>query len=69
MAGTDGALRGKRIGVVRELMLLVPGHTSRIPIATAAAAEIKTMLRTRLGATLVESRRSALDSRIRTWNR
>jgi amidase len=55
MAGTDGALRGKRIGVVRESMLLVPGHTSRIPIASAAAAEIKTMLRDRLGATLVES--------------
>ncbi|HTB45157.1 MAG TPA: amidase family protein [Acetobacteraceae bacterium] len=55
MAGTDGALRGTRIGVIRESMLLVPGHTSRIPIATAAALEIKAMLAGRLGATLVES--------------
>ena len=31
-------LRGMRIGVIRESMLLVPGHTSRSPIATAAAA-------------------------------
>jgi Asp-tRNA(Asn)/Glu-tRNA(Gln) amidotransferase A subunit family amidase len=54
-AGSEGALRGRRIGVIRESMLLVPGHTSRVPIATAAAAEIKTMLGGRLGATLVES--------------
>ena len=38
------------IGVIRKSMLLPPGHTSRIPIATAAAAEIKTMLGGRLGA-------------------
>lgn len=54
-AGTKGALRGTRIGVIRESMLLVPGHTSRIPIATAAAGEIKTVLGGWLGATLVES--------------
>ena len=54
--GTAGELRGRRIGVIRESMLLVPGHTSRLPIAPAAAAEIKTMLRGHLGATLVESR-------------
>jgi amidase len=51
----EGALRGKRIGVIRESMLLVPGHTSRGPIVAAATAEIKTMLGGRLGATLVES--------------
>jgi amidase len=51
----EGALRGKRIGVIRESMLLVPGHTSRGPIVAAATAEIKTMLSGRLGATLVES--------------
>jgi amidase len=55
-SGAAGALRGQRIGVIRESMLLVPGHTSRLPIAPAAAAEIKTMLRGHLGATLVESR-------------
>jgi Asp-tRNA(Asn)/Glu-tRNA(Gln) amidotransferase A subunit family amidase len=55
MAGTDGALRGRRIGVIRESMLLMPGHASHVPIATAAAREIKTVLRDRLGATLVES--------------
>lgn len=51
-----GALRGKRIGVIRESMLLIPGHTSRLPIAPAAAVEIKTVLAGKLGATLVESR-------------
>ncbi|MGH6681439.1 MAG: amidase family protein, partial [Bradyrhizobium sp.] len=52
----DGALCGKRIGVIRESMLPVPGHTSRIPIIEAATVEIKTVLADRLGATLVESR-------------
>lgn len=51
-----GALRGKRIGVIRESMLLIPGQTSRLPIAPAAAVEIKTVLAGKLGATLVESR-------------
>lgn len=55
-SGTAGSLRGKRIGVIRESMLLIPGHTSHLPIAPAAAAEIKTMLGGHLGATLVESR-------------
>ena len=55
-SGAAGALRGRRIGIIRESMLLVPGHTSRLPIAPAAAAEIKTMLSGHLGATLVESR-------------
>jgi len=55
MPGVAGALRGRRIGVIRESMLLPPGHTSRIPIATAAAVEVRSMLGGRLGATLVES--------------
>jgi amidase len=55
-SGAPGVLRGKRIGIIRESMLQVPGHTSRLPIAPAAVAEIETMLGRHLGATLVESR-------------
>jgi Asp-tRNA(Asn)/Glu-tRNA(Gln) amidotransferase A subunit family amidase len=51
----SGSLRGMRIGVVRESMLVRPGDKSAEPITTAAAAEIKAILGERLGATLVES--------------
>jgi amidase len=44
-----------RIGIVRESMLVRPGETATVAIATAAAAEIKAVLGDRLGATLVES--------------
>ena len=54
-AGTPGALRGLRIGVVRESMVYATGSKTEEPIVTAAASEIKTMLGGRLGATLVES--------------
>ncbi|MDB5903720.1 MAG: amidase, Asp-tRNAAsn/Glu-tRNAGln amidotransferase subunit [Betaproteobacteria bacterium] len=54
MAGTAGALKGMRIGIVRESMLN-PGVKAAEPITTAAAKEIKTMLGEKLGATLVES--------------
>ncbi len=54
-AGTQGALRGVRIGIVRESMLVRPGERATVPICTAAAAEIKAVLGDRLGATLVES--------------
>ncbi len=49
------SLRGMRIGVVRESMLVHPGDKSAEPISTAAAAEIKAVLAEKLGATLVES--------------
>src|SRR6266436_4889523 len=51
-----GLLRGMRIGVIRESMLIRPGDKAAEPIATAAAAEIKAVLGEKLGATLVESR-------------
>jgi Asp-tRNA(Asn)/Glu-tRNA(Gln) amidotransferase A subunit family amidase len=55
MPGSPGSLSGVRIGIVRESMLVLPGERAPVPIATAAAAEIKAMLGARLGATLVES--------------
>jgi amidase len=55
MPGTPGALTGMRIGVVRESMVCPRGSLTEVPIVTAAAHEIKTVLGTRLGATLVES--------------
>ncbi len=54
-SGAAGALHGVRIGIVRESMLVLPGEMATVPICTAAAAEIKSVLRDRLGATLVES--------------
>jgi Asp-tRNA(Asn)/Glu-tRNA(Gln) amidotransferase A subunit family amidase len=50
-----GALRGVRIGVIRESMLIFPGVKADEPIAQAAAREIKEVLGGYLGATLVES--------------
>ena len=55
-AGAAGTLRGVRIGIVRESMLMLQGERATVPICTAAAAEIKLVLGDRLGATLVESR-------------
>ena len=54
-SGEPGALRGRRIGVVRESMLVRPGAFASSVIPPAAAAEIKAVLGDRLGATLVES--------------
>jgi amidase len=54
-SGTSGVLKGRRIGVIRESMLVRPGEKATLPIATAAAAEIKKVLGGKLGATLVES--------------
>jgi amidase len=51
----SGSLRGMRIGIIRESMLVRPGDKAAEPIATAAAAEIKAILGEKLGATLVES--------------
>jgi amidase len=55
MQGTPGALKGMRIGIVRESMVHAPGSRTEEPIVTAAAREIKTVLGGRLGAMLVES--------------
>ncbi|HEV2098864.1 MAG TPA: amidase family protein [Stellaceae bacterium] len=55
-SGAAGALKGVRIGIVRESMLMRPGEKATVPICTAAVAEIKTVLGDKLGATLVESR-------------
>jgi len=54
-SGAPEALKGMRIGIVRESMLVRPGEQATVPICTAAAAEIKAVLGQRLGATLVES--------------
>ncbi len=51
----EGALRGIRIGIIRESMLTFPGVRADEPIANAAASEIKEVLGGMLGATLVES--------------
>ncbi len=54
-SGEPGALRGVRVGIVRESMLVRPGALGASVIPPAAAAEIKAVLGNRLGATLVES--------------
>src|SRR5215471_7788247 len=54
-SGAAGSLKGMRIGVIRESMLLRPGDKAAEPISLAAAAEIKAILGEKLGATLVES--------------
>jgi hypothetical protein len=53
-SGAAGALKGMRIGIVRESMVN-PGVKAAEPITTAAAKEIKTILGEKLGVTLVES--------------
>jgi Asp-tRNA(Asn)/Glu-tRNA(Gln) amidotransferase A subunit family amidase len=53
-AGAPGALKGMRIGIVRESMLPA-GSKAAGPITTAVTKEIKSMLGAHLGATLVES--------------
>jgi amidase len=55
MPGTHSALVGIRLGIIRESMVYSPGSKTEVPIVTAAAKEIKTILGDRLGATLVES--------------
>jgi len=55
MNGAPGSLKGLRIGIIRESMLTFPGVKADEPIVTAADREIKEILGTVLGATLVES--------------
>jgi len=54
-AGTKGALKGLRLGVIRESMTYPKGSNTEEPIVSAATKEIKTVLGGHLGATLVES--------------
>ena len=53
--GTPGALKGLRLGIIRESMVYPRGSKTEEPIVTAADQEIKRVLGERLGATLVES--------------
>jgi amidase len=53
--GAKGALKGMRIGVIRESMVYPKGSKTEEPIVSAATKEIKEMLGGHLGATLVES--------------
>lgn len=52
---TDGALKGIRLGVVRESMVYPKDSLTEKPIVDAATVEIKDVLGGMLGATLVES--------------
>jgi Asp-tRNA(Asn)/Glu-tRNA(Gln) amidotransferase A subunit family amidase len=54
---TQGAttLKGIRIGIIRESMIIPPGSKAEEPIVRAADREIKAILRDHLGAELVES--------------
>lgn len=49
------SLKGLRLGIIRESMILPPGSLTERPIVEAADREIKGVLRDRLGAHLVES--------------
>jgi amidase len=55
MPGFFGALKGIRLGVIRESMVYPVGSKTEQPIVDAAAKEIKTVLGGHLSATLVES--------------
>jgi Asp-tRNA(Asn)/Glu-tRNA(Gln) amidotransferase A subunit family amidase len=54
-AGSSGALKGMRLGVIRESMTIPPGSKTEEPIVSAVTKEIKTVLGGQLGVTLVES--------------
>jgi amidase len=53
--GALTTLRGIRLGVIRESMLIPPGSMTERPIVEAAAREMKSVLGRQLDATLVES--------------
>jgi hypothetical protein len=53
--GSAGALKGIRLGVIRESMVYPKGSKTEQPIVDAATREIKSVLGQKLGATLVES--------------
>jgi amidase len=54
-SAAPGALKGLRLGVIRESMTYPPGSKTEAPIVDAAAREIKAVLGRQLGASLVES--------------
>ncbi len=54
-AGEPGSLKGMRIGIIRESMVYPVGSKAEEPIVSAADAEMKAILRDKLGAVLVES--------------
>ncbi|MCV2488858.1 amidase family protein [Geodermatophilus sp. YIM 151500] len=54
-SGAAGSLRGVRIGVIRESMVVRPGAHASSVIPPLAVAEIASVLGRHLGATLVES--------------
>ena len=54
-ARNSSTLKGLRLGVIRESMLIRPNSKTEEPIVSAAAREIKAVLGAKLGATLVES--------------
>src|SRR3984885_47333 len=53
--GKAGELSHRRIGVIRESMIIPKGSKTEEPVVTAASKEITTVLAGHLGATLVES--------------
>ncbi|HVW93865.1 MAG TPA: amidase family protein [Devosia sp.] len=53
-SGAPGALKGLRLGVIRESMV-TQGSRAAEPITSAAVREVNAILRDHLGATLVES--------------
>ncbi len=53
--GAAPTLKGMRLGIIRESMAYSASSKTELPIVTAAAREIKTILGEKLGATLVES--------------
>lgn len=55
LSAPKGLLQGTRIGLVRESLIIPDGSLAEVPIVTAATAEIKTILRDHLGATIVQS--------------
>lgn len=55
MRGDAGSLKGIRLGVIRESMLVRPGSKAEEPIVNAVTKEIKSVLGEKLGAALVES--------------
>lgn len=54
-ATAPASLKGLRLGIVRESMIIPPGSKTEVPIVEAADREIKAVLRDTLGAQLVES--------------
>ncbi|MEP9376350.1 amidase family protein [Aquabacter sp. CN5-332] len=54
-AAAPAPLKGLRLGIIRESMIIPPGSKTEVPIVEAADREIKAVLRDALGAQLVES--------------